>query len=515
MDFVSILKLSDKIKLEGNNVINTLSEKGYKFKDERELATFESFVKYINKGRKNMRGNLPKISDKFLFGYVLPSGLSGEFDLLRIGENYIVNIELKSGNTTVEEQYDQLNRHNFLLKFLKKKVILFSYNMDGDVLISANSSEVDSEGVLKWKKSTPKVLLKVLANQLFSTVSKEKLDALFAPKKYLVSPLNDTEAFFNSQYLLTNNQDQIKKLICRSKDKLFAIKGGAGTGKSLLLYDLAITLINNGQKVCVVPCSIITKKHKNIKKYGIEIKEIKNIEQINIAEYDYILIDEFQRMKKNQRDNLLRKMAQNNTKLVLFYDSNQTLSRSEMKNDNGKFIEDILSQGRISGQKYDLKASFRINPAMLDFIDKLMSHGPKDLRSVSNQNKDIEVMYCANENSAIEYLESISGEFVVLSYTGANWGDPAGLSPFIGQDYNTHRVIGQEFTNVAIPLNKAFVYKKEKKRFVLGAKNSEECIYDPCKMLYQNLTRAKHKVRLVIVGNKPLFDRIEALLSNS
>lgn len=383
------------------------------------------------------------------------------------------------------------------------------------MLISANSSEVDSEGMLKWKKSTTKELLKVLANQLYSTVSKENLDALFAPKKYLVSPLNDTEAFFNRQYLLTMHQQQIRNLICSSKDKLFAIKGGAGTGKSLLLYDLAIKIINNGQKVCVVPCSIITEKHKNIKRHGIEIKEIKNIEQINFAEYDYILIDEFQRMKKGQRDSLLIKTAQNNTKLVLFYDSNQTLSKSEMKNDNGKFIEDILNQGRISGQKHGLKGSFRINPEMLDFIDKLMSHGPKDLRSVSNRNKDIEVMYCANENSAVEYLESISEEFVVLSYTAGKWKDPAGLSPFIKQDYNAHRVIGQEFANVAIPLNKAFVYKKEKKRFVLGAKKSEECLYDPCKMLYQNLTRAKHKVRLVIVGNKPLFDRIEALLSNS
>lgn len=86
-----------------DNIYEVVEERlrqiGYQFKNERELVTFVKFLNFLYTCDMSINDIICH-TDDFLFGYVIPQ-INKEFDLLRFGENYNINIELKS-DTTVE-----------------------------------------------------------------------------------------------------------------------------------------------------------------------------------------------------------------------------------------------------------------------------------------------------------------------------------------------------------------------------------------------------------------------------
>lgn len=507
MDFISLIQVVDNAKSMGVDALQKLDSLGYSFKNIKELSVFESFVKYIGSEKE---GEVYSISDNFIVGYHPENGFpSSEFDLLRLGDNYIINIELKEGDKNEEERVKQLNDHNFLLKLLRKDVYFFSYQESDDTLLMACSSNVDDDGKLIVRNCEPKELRDVMKGQVYSTTKRKVLDFLFSPKQYLVSPFNDTERFFKGEYFLTNSQSDIKAHIIKSDQKIYAIKGSAGTGKSLLLYDMAKELKENKQ-ICVITCNILSEGHNRLVDKGIHILPINQIDQVKVDNYDYIFVDEFQRMSQKQRDKLIADVEASSTKLAVFYDDKQTLSVTEEKCNNHKYMKKKKGEKKEVYMK-ELDVKFRSNPNLMAFIDKILENRLKDRESVKRNDGQIELLYCADDTVALQYLEEECKEYKVLMYTGGK--KPEGcLYPFEHDKENAHRVIGQEFSNVAIPINSSFYYEKRGEAYILKAKDRA---YASVKMLYQNLTRAKDKLKLVVVGNKPLFDRIEFLLKDS
>ncbi|PEN20186.1 ATP-binding protein, partial [Bacillus wiedmannii] len=75
------------------------------------------------------------------------------------------------------------------------------------------------------------------------------LNSLFKPNNYLVSPFNSTEKFIDNQYFLNQNQmcikDDILSIFDAVSNKIVSITGEAGTGKTLLTYDIAKSLMDN------------------------------------------------------------------------------------------------------------------------------------------------------------------------------------------------------------------------------------------------------------------------------
>lgn len=506
MDFISLIQVAENAKSMGVDALQKLDSLGYSFKNSRELSVFESLVKYIGSEKES---EVYSISDNFIVGYNPENGFpNSQFDLLRLGDNYIINIELKEGGKTEEERVKQLNDHNFLLKLLRKDVYFFSYQESDDTLLMACSSNVDDDGKLIVRNCEPKELLDVMKGQVYSTTKRKVLDCLLSPKQYLVSPFNDTERFFKGEYLLTNSQSDIKAHIIKSDKKIYAIKGGAGTGKSLLLYDMAKELKENRQ-ICVITCSRLSEGHKSIIAKGIHILPVNEIDQVKVDDHDYIFVDEFQRMQQEQRDKLIADIEVSSTKLVVFYDDKQTLSTTEEKCNNDKYMKKKEVKKEVYRKELDVK--FRSNPNLIAFIDKILENSLKDRKSVKRNDGQIELLYCADASVALKYLEEECKEYKVLRYTGDK-NQKGCLYPFEHNDENAHRLIGQEFSNVAIPINSSFYYEKRGEAYILKAKDRK---YASVKMLYQNLTRAKDKLKLVVVGNKPLFDRIEFLLKDS
>ncbi|MFG5501843.1 hypothetical protein ACFJYO_15745, partial [Enterococcus faecalis] len=55
----------------------------------------------------------------------------------------------------------------------------------------------------------------------------------------IISPYSQPELFKEHRYFLTDDQLLKRNEIIDSRSRLFLIKGGPGTGKTMLLFDLA------------------------------------------------------------------------------------------------------------------------------------------------------------------------------------------------------------------------------------------------------------------------------------
>ncbi|RZJ36425.1 MAG: hypothetical protein EOO51_01435 [Flavobacterium sp.] len=201
-----------------------------KIKDS-EVTDLHSFVAFMKIADDE---EISTIYDNYFIGYTIPQ-ISKEFDLIRIGNDSVINIELKR-NSSDEKIRIQLIQNKYYLSFLNKTTYNFTYVSDDTKLY-----QLDEHDELIEKDIAE--LITLLNKQEIRKI--ENLDHYFNPSNYLVSPFNSTQAFIDKQYFLTNHQDEIKaEVITKIKSKgysILSIKGKAGTGKTLLTYTLGET----------------------------------------------------------------------------------------------------------------------------------------------------------------------------------------------------------------------------------------------------------------------------------
>jgi hypothetical protein len=150
----------------------------------------------------------------FVLGYKIPQ-IVKEFDLLRIGKENILNIEVKR-QSDPDKALKQLLRNRYYLDATGRQVEYYSFTSD-----SVKLYRLEGE-------SLREVPVAMLAESLSGFVDHEpeKIDALFKPSDYLVSPFNATDRFLAGQYFLTNQQEEIKVKIAARMDAaalLFAL----------------------------------------------------------------------------------------------------------------------------------------------------------------------------------------------------------------------------------------------------------------------------------------------------
>ena len=115
-----IVSLWDMIKLSDNEELSESyiryicgidAERQYK---HQEIVDIQCLLNVIQISAENCAG--------FLYGYVVPQ-LNKEFDLLKITDKACVNIELKSGDVSVEKIKRQLVQNAHYLKLLNKSTL--------------------------------------------------------------------------------------------------------------------------------------------------------------------------------------------------------------------------------------------------------------------------------------------------------------------------------------------------------------------------------------------------------
>ncbi|MBD3107173.1 DUF2075 domain-containing protein [Bacillus sp. AGMB 02131] len=431
------------------------------------------------------------IFDGYYVGYTI-NQIGKEFDLLRFGENNIINIELKKEHTGEERIKKQLLRNKYYLSFLGQKVLNFTYVSQEDKLFFLDELDELKE-----------VEITFLASELIDQILIEidDIDKIFNPSMYLISPFNSTDRFIENEYFLTEYQEVIKNNIlklCAKKENCFiTLEGAAGTGKTLLTYDIAKEFMNMSKRVLIFHCGILNNGHnKLIIDYKWELKAIKDYKTCNISDYDLIIVDETQRIRKRQLEKLIDNCKESNVKCIFSYDSQQTLSSQEIENNIPQFIND-----QVAPSAFALTEKIRTNKEISAFIKNLFDLSK---RNPNQEYSNIHLQYFQTSKGAKLHLEDLKEKgWTVINYTPSRYDRYSYDSYQSGYNVSTHQVIGQEFDNVVAVLDKHFLYHQDGKLTVGGYATPPR--YDQLKMFFQIITRTRQKLQIVIINNENLL----------
>lgn len=466
----------------------------YKIADN-EATVLGSFCDLLNKY------DCPfDVFDGYYIGYSIKQ-ISKEFDLLRFSEDLVINIELKQElNLSVDEKIEkvlkQQSKNFYYLKVLQKNIFIFTYVENDGLYEYANLLN-------ETKKISCEELIDILKNQNFDiNIDPNKL---FIPSNYLVSPFNSTERFLDGEYFLTGSQEEIKNELIKkitSDYVMYCITADAGTGKTLLLYDIAKT-ISESNKTILIHCGKLNEGHELLRdKFNWNICAIKSIQAQTIDRYiddtvTAIFIDESQRIRTHQLEMIIGKSKELKIPIVFSYDTKQYLSEGESKN-----IYEYIKTNypEINIYKKSLTNKIRTNKNISSFITNLIQIGKSN--SYLNYS-DITIEYFENLNDIRRYIEYLEeNEWKFITYTSSRYDCEsidalASLSAF-----TAHDIIGQEFKKVVFVMDDNFRYDDS------GNLQYIKCYYSLPGMFYQIITRVINEMKIIVFNNKSLYYKL-------
>lgn len=477
-----------------------------------EYSALSSFIEDLEKLDSPYEDHLFKLLDRCYFGFTIPQ-ISKEFDCLWIGQDSIINIELKSGPKPEEDLKKQLVQNRYYLGPLKKSVLSYTY-----VSSSHSCYQIDESGTLSAISiiEVAKALYQIHKKPLFLGA----IEDLFHPEEYLVSPFNSTDAFLTGGYFLTGQQEEIKKKILTAISNptgpsILAITGGPGSGKTLLLYDIAGSLMQAGMKVIIghggglnhgqeimIDNGWDIRPTKNLFVFNYDLSVMNGISRVAVGDADVYLIDESQRSPDVEwvADEVIKK----GKKCIFAFDANQYLNEIEFKRNNEAKINAFAGPNGV----FRLTSSIRTNEAVYEFVNALFDVNRRVHRSIKDR---IEVTYCSSVAQVQHTLEMLNERgYQVPRFTPnasdyhprndyEDWFLPNGLS--------AHEIIGQEFDTVVGLISPNMFYGPDGK--LVSRKNY---YYIEDRMLYQILSRARKRIHLVIFNNQPMLQRCLDLL---
>lgn len=431
--------------------------------------------------------------ENFFVGFKIQQ-IGKEFDLIKFDANSMINIEIKNKSTD-EKILAQLKRNRYYLTPTSKSLHIYAFLASSGAIY-----KLDSSGNLLLSSVT-EMMASILS---IDTSHSQRIDSLFDPCDYLVSPFNSTDRFIEGKYFLTGHQEQIVKAISAKIGNGFSfssISGGPGTGKSLLVYDLARTATANGHKVLIVHCGNLNSGQIDLISAGFDIIPVKKTAEHKNEKYDLIIVDEAQRIRTEQFKILIEKTKQDGITCVFSHDERQTLAAFEKRNG---VSEKLKSANNVD--KFELSEKIRSNAEMSDFI-KLLINRKREKTKVSSEN--ITVSYFSNPLHAVEYWKSIpSDKWKKLRLTPSQHDLEYHEKFYDGEGETSHNVIGQEFDCVAILIDDMFAYGDNGE--LIYKKGS---YYDPVRMPFQNITRTRKKLKIVIANNEEIMKHCSEILS--
>lgn len=432
--------------------------------------------------------------DRFYVGYKIPQ-IGKEFDLLRFGAKFILNIELKK-NSSEDKIKKQLLRNRYYLGFIGRKVFAFTFVSESQELYFLRDDE-------KLEKAEFTHLAKLLTEQEIDDA--DVPDELFDPSDYLVSPFNSTKKFLADEYFLTHQQEEVKTQIISSikelkKAKFISIIGSAGTGKTLLTYDIAKSFIESKRKTLIVHCGQLNSGHAKLISNGWDITPIKSYKTRDFATYELVVVDEAQRIYPKQLDDIIEKINLAKCCCIFSHDKLQTLANWEDARDASSKIGSIKEI-----TQYKLSEKIRTNKEIAEFIKMLFS---KNKSIPISGNGNIEINYFKIADDAKNYLDALSAsKWEILRFTPSQYNKEHHEKYSDPLNRTSHEVIGQEFDGVAVTIDGFFSYA-DNGELVYKART----YYDPTKMLFQNITRTRKRLNLVIINNEEVLNRCIAIL---
>lgn len=411
---------------------------------------------------------------RLFYSFQIPR-LGKEFDLLQIRENQIINIELKSGAVSEEAIQKQLIQNRYYLSALGKPIQSYTYISSQNRLMRLTNHDHVIEA--SW-------------NQLCAALQKEgkdysgDIENLFRAEWYLFSPLTEPNRFLNKEYFLTAQQRDIKrqilKEICEEQTGYFSFSGLPGTGKTLLLYDIAMKL-SNRQQVCIIHCGEAGKKweilHKRLQR--IDFLSDNQLEtQFSLEDYHAILVDEAHLLSV-EKLNVLLNMSEDRP-IIFSSDSEEMISPKEIDQSTMKRMEELPNL-----QTFRLTNRIRTNAELSSFIQNMM-HLP--VRKNQNQYPHVSVVYANDAKEA----DTLVQDYVRQGYQYFPQGESTELGITAVRD--TEKMV--------VMLDERYYYDDEQ---YLRSRNLMRNGQSEVRSLFHLLNQAKENLTFVVKGNETVY----------
>ena len=462
LNLYDIVALADDYKMSYKYVNYLTNSRLQQYRHE-EIRQIKSLLEVTNCSRE--------YAANFYYSYQI-NRLNKEFDLLKISNSYILNIELKSVNVGYKRILKQLNQNKYYLKLTGLNVIEICYILKTNTFLFLDNNklkEISSDEVLKYIKG-----------------AKEErnldLETIYTIDNISASPNAAPQRFIDNDYILTENQEVAKGQIIRflKEENSVLLIGDSGSGKTLLLYDL----LKGYNKSVLISGQELTKNEKLIKeKTNLLIISKGEIKKFNFETVSYIFVDEANSLEIDDYiylSNMGRKIVYSSDKQLHFL--------LDEKSD----VTNLLESNVIN--KVKLNNKVRISNEINNFILRLFNLS-KDIKIDFSK---IHIRYFNSQEVAIKEAKALK-DTCYIDYD---------LNVFYNQNNlsssNSYYIYGKEYNKIVMILDDKFYYINNR----LYSNNTK---YDYKKMLNYFLSRAKKEITIFVTGKK-LMKQIEKLL---
>lgn len=462
--------------------------------------------------------------DGFYFSYTIEH-ISKEFDLLKLSADgsCALNIELKSEPVEEERIRRQLEQNRYYLSHISRTILSYTYVMETDVLYCLND-----HGYLK--KSSFSELAMAMQRPILQEYAEEDIGRFFRAQDYLISPVLEPEKFLAGRYFLTNQQADFRGQILealeayrssrqapgrenlrhsagglpedekaaagRSGDwegrgsvPVVSLTGNAGTGKTLLVYDLAMEL-SRRRDVLLLYGGPLGEGHRVIdgRLRKVKILSGTQMQDLKLAAPGKpipwcIMIDEANRLSSKVLESVLEQAEAEGIPCILSFDPHSILETVPLMEQ----AEAVIS--RYETMHLEMSGNIRINRPVFSFLRTLFHR--KD-RAGNMDYGCIDVLYAENQEE--EY--NLKAHYLSMGYVYIDAAPEA---------FRTGTVINQEYDRVLMVLDRHFYYDD-----ALHLR-TDSGSGDAIPPLYEGLSRTREKLCLIIVGNRELFSQILAI----
>lgn len=454
---------------------------------ERQLSGREHFLRLREWELDSMRSlvkqlelHMQKVSAlRFFYSFQIPR-LGKEFDLIQIKDEHIVNIELKSGAVSDEMIKKQLIQNRYYLSVLTRPIYSYTYISSENRLVRLTNHDHIVEA--DWES-----LCDILGRD--SRDYQGDIEELFKAEYYLISPLTDPVKFLNKEYFLTSQQRDIRRQILRKiraeHSGYFLFTGLPGTGKTLLLYDIAMEL-SDRRKVCMIHCSEAGKKWEILHERLHRIDFLSDSRLLDdgkdiFAEYSAVLVDEAHLLSVEKLRFILR--CAGDRPVIFSSDSEDMISPYELDRGNLHVIE-----GLPGIQIFRLTNRIRTNAELSSFIQNIM-HIPAGRRL--KEYPHIEVVYANDDGEAANLLEDYRARGYWYKADGGNSYGSRNAEPSGGVD------------SLVVVMDDHYYYDEEGYLRSLEAKDRANVFN--VRSLFHYLNQAKEILAIVVKGNPEVY----------
>ncbi len=471
---------------------------------ERQLSGREHFLRLREWELDSMRSlvkqlelHMQKVSAlRFFYSFQIPR-LGKEFDLIQIKDEHIVNIELKSGAVSDEMIKKQLIQNRYYLSVLTRPIYSYTYISSENRLVRLTNHDHIVEA--DWES-----LCDILSRD--SRDYQGDIEELFRAEYYLISPLTDPVKFLNKEYFLTSQQRDIRRQILRKiraeHSGYFLFTGLPGTGKTLLLYDIAMEL-SDRRKVCMIHCSEAGKKWEILHERLHRIDFLSDSRLLDdgkdiFAEYSAVLVDEAHLLSVEKLRFILR--CAGDRPVIFSSDSEDMISPYELDRGNLHVID-----GLPGIQIFRLTNRIRTNAELSSFIQNIM-HIPAGRRL--KEYPHIEVVYANDDGEAANLLDDYRARGYWYKADGGNSYGSRGMDG----NGNTEDNSNEDDRNaepsggvdsLVVVMDDHYYYDEEGYLRSLEAKDRANVFN--VRSLFHYLNQAKERLAIVVKGNPDVY----------